>query len=84
MVNDIDVSHITSKLEYNEVYLIAQKDVEDIADEEKQTATDLGITEVSFEIGSGVYKNKEDAIAVAKKLIENKPSRKLAVVSAIS
>jgi hypothetical protein len=69
-----------------EVFLIAQGQGqhEDLSTEEKQIAKEMGFENVSFEPGSGIYKNKYDAIAVAKKLIENNPLRKLAVISAIS
>ena len=70
----------------NEVFLIGQgKDqYEDLSAEEQQIVKEMGFEYVNFKSGSGIYKNQYDAIAVAKKLIENKPSRNLAVISAIA
>ena len=69
-----------------EVFLIGQgKDQrEDLSAEEQQIVKEMGLEYVGFASGSGIYKNQYDAIAVAKKLIENKPSRNLAVISAIA
>lgn len=69
-----------------EVFLIGQgKDqCEDLSMEEVLIVKEMGFENVNFQSGSGIYKNQHDAIAVAKKLIENKPSRNLAVISAIA
>lgn len=71
--------------EFPAVYLIAPQDQdrEDMTDEEKSITIEMGIRNVNFEGDGGVYKDKNDAIAVMEKLIENKTSRKLAVISAI-
>lgn len=67
----------------SEVFLIRQaKGGEDLAKEEEQIARELCIVFVSFAAGFGVYKNSNDAIAVAKQLIKNNPKRNLAVLSA--
>jgi len=66
-----------------EIFLIAQQHKEDMFEEEKGIAIDMAIKDVNFETGSGIYKNRDDAIKVAKKLIDNKPERKLAVISAV-
>lgn len=68
-----------------EVFLIGQgKDqCENLSIEEVTIVKEMGLEYVIFHQDSGVYKNQQDAIAVAKKLIENKPSRNLAVISAI-
>ena len=69
-----------------EVFLIGQgKDQrEDLSIEEVMIVKEMGFENVNFKSGSGIYQNKDDAIAVAKKLVENNPLRKLAVISAIS
>lgn len=65
------------------IFMICQSHREDLSDEERRIVKEMGFEHVSFESGSGVYKNKNDAIAVAKKLIDNNPLRNpLTVVSA--
>jgi len=78
-MDEIDISEFLPK--FRETFIIAQQGKEAFCDEEKQVSTDLGISFVTFETGNGVYQNKDDAIAVAKKLIDNNPSRKLAVIA---
>ncbi len=59
----------------SEVFLIAQseKQHEDLSGEEHDIVKQLGFEYVNFASGSGIYKNKDEAIM-----------RKLAVISAIA
>lgn len=83
--NGIDLTKLTLE-GATEVFLIGQGSGqrEDLSIEEVLIAKEMGFEYVSFASGSGIYKNKDDAIAVAMKLIENNPLRKLAVISAVS
>lgn len=71
----------------NEFYFIAQKtgtQHEDLRDEERTIIARLGITLVDFNNpeGIGIYKIRDEAIAVARLLKEAKPqSRHLAVIA---
>lgn len=73
------------KIDLPEVFLIVQKEKgnEDMLSEEKKIADQLSIDQVQFDKGCGIYKDKDDAIAVAKVLVKNNPERHLAVISAI-
>ncbi len=72
----------------NEDYFIAQgqdRPYEDLRDEERKIIAQLGIKNVKFfpPEQNAFYSFQEEAIAVARMLIDAKPSRHLAVISRI-
>ena len=83
-MKDVDLTHLIKP--NSVVYLIAQQvGNENLSDEEKTIALDeLKIKDVDFTMKLGIYRRREDAIAVAKELIKRKPTRDLAVRAAIT
>ena len=79
-VNNFDIS----KVQYDEFFMIVQKGQEAFADEEKTIVGELGIKDCHFDLGNGIYRNKDDAIAVAKELIKRMPHLRLGVVAGIA
>jgi hypothetical protein len=70
--------------EASEFFMIVQKGREAFADQEKLIVEEMGIEDYHFDLGNGIYRFKDDAIAVAKELIKRMPHLKLGVVSGIA
>ena len=67
-----------------EVFLISQQVVnpENLTVEERLIIKTMGLKDVFISEAGIVYKNKHDAIAVAKNLVKTNPHRNLAVLAA--